>query len=81
VIKKCLHHASLESQAVYTTPTAKEVTSCLNAATQQLLNTTEPVEQVGAPSWEVLTEHGFNDIDPDGLFTGKNPKLGKRNGY
>jgi integrase len=81
VIKKCLHHASLESQAVYTTPTAKEVTNCLNAAMQQLLNPTEPVERVGTPSWEVLTEHGFNDIDPDGLLTGKNPKYGKCNGY
>ncbi len=81
VIKKCLHHASLESQAVYTTPTAKEVTSCLNAATQQLLNPTEPFERVGTPSWEVLTERGFNDIDPDELFTGKNPNLGKHNGH
>lgn len=76
-----MHHASLESQAVYTAPTAKEVTNCLNAATQQLLNPTEPVELVGTPSWEVLTEHGFNDIDPDGLFTGKNPKLGKSHGH
>ena len=81
VIKKCLHHASLESQAVYTTPTAKEVTSYLNAAAQQLLNPTDPVERVGTPSWEVLIEHGFNDIDPDELFTGKNPKLGKRNDH
>lgn len=79
MIKKCLHHASLESQVVYTTPTIKEVTASLNAATQQLLNPAEPVEQIGRPSWEVLTERGFNDIDPDGLFTGKYPKLGKRN--
>lgn len=80
VIKKCLHHASLESQVVYTTPTIKEVTASLNVATQRLLNPIEPVEKIGTPSWEVLTERGFNDIDPEELFTGKYPKLGKRNG-
>ena len=80
VIKKCLHHASLESQVVYTMPTIKEITASLDIATEQLLNPTEPVEQIGTPSWEVLTEHGFNDIDPLELFTGKHPKLGKRNG-
>lgn len=81
VIKKCLHHSSLESQVVYTTPTIKEVTASLNAATQQLLTQTELVEQISTsiPSWEILTEQGFNDIDPYGLFTGKHPKLGKRN--
>ncbi|MFA9395766.1 MAG: gamma-mobile-trio recombinase GmtY [Halodesulfovibrio sp.] len=81
VIKKCLHHASLDSQAVYTTPTAIEVTASLNAATEQLLHPEHPVEQIGTPSWAVLTQHGFNDIDPDGLFTGKYPKLGKRNDH
>lgn len=80
VIKKCLHHASLQSQAVYTTPTTKEVTASLNVATQRLLNPIEPVEKIGTRSWEVLTERGFNDIDPEELFTGKYPKLGKRNG-
>jgi len=80
VIKKCLHHASLESQTVYTAPTAKEVTASLNTATELLLNPIEPVEQIGTPSWEVLTEYGFNDIDPNRLFTGRDPKLGKRNG-
>lgn len=80
VIKKCLHHASLDSQIVYTTPSIKEVTASLNAATFRLLNPTEPIEQIGTPSWTVLTEHGFNDIDPDGLLTGKHPKLGKRHG-
>lgn len=80
VIKKCLHHASLDSQIVYTTPSIKEVTASLNAATFRLLNPAEPIEQIGTPSWAALTEHGFNDIDLDGLFTGKHPKLGKRHG-
>ncbi|QSE44606.1 site-specific integrase [Acinetobacter johnsonii] len=80
VIKKCLHHVSLGSQVVYTMPTAKEVTASLTAATAQLLNPIVPLEQLSTPSWDVLTQHGFNDIDPDGLFTGKHPKLGKYNG-
>ena len=80
VIKKCLHHASLDSQVVYTTPTTKEITTSLNAATQRLLNPAEPVEKIGKPSWEVLTEYGFKDIDPEEIFTGKYPKLGKCNG-
>ncbi|MGQ1512268.1 gamma-mobile-trio recombinase GmtY [Acinetobacter baumannii] len=45
VIKKCLHHASLESQIVYTSPTAKEVSSILNAASISLLTPTESVDQ------------------------------------
>ena len=77
VIKKCLHHASLDSQIVYTTPSIKEVTASLNAATFRLLNPTEPIGPIGTSSWEVLTEYGFHDIDPSGLFTGKYPKLGK----
>ncbi|OTG96012.1 integrase [Acinetobacter sp. ANC 4654] len=81
IIKKCLHHASLESQVIYTTPTAKEVTTSLNAASAQLLTSIAPVERIGTPSWEVLTIHGFSDIDPKGLFTGQNPKLGQSNDY
>lgn len=77
VIKKCLHHASLESQEVYTTPTIREVTASLKAATQRLLNSTKPIEQIGTPSWETLTKYGFNDIDPNGLFIERHPKLGK----
>ena len=77
MIKKCLHHASLESQIVYTSPTAKEVSNILNAASISLLTPTESVDQTTIPSWVVLMEHGFSDIDPIGLFTGKNPKLGK----
>lgn len=76
VIKKCLHHASLTSQLPYTAHTISELTAILNMATQRLLNPIEPVESSCTPSWEVLTEHCFNDIDPDELFTGKHPKLG-----
>lgn len=77
IIKKCLHHSSLDSQIVYTAPTAKEVTANLNAATDKLSNITDSVENISPPSWEVLTQYGFNDIDPYNLFTGKSSKLGK----
>jgi len=29
--------------------------------------------------WKKLTEVGFEEIDPNGLFTGKYPKLGGNN--
>jgi len=77
VIKKCLHHASLESQVVYTTPTIKEVTKHLNEATIKLLNPNEPEELNFIPSWDLLLKHGFQDIDPDGFYSGKHPKLGR----
>lgn len=79
VIKKCLHHASIESQTVYTTPTAKEITLSLNNATERLLSPIKEIEQIGIPSWEGLTINGFEDVDPNGLFTGQYAKL--RNEY
>lgn len=79
IIKKCLHHASLDSQIVYTTPTIKEVTAILNTATQKLLSPIDPIEQIGTPSWEALTKYAFKDVDPNELFTGNYPKLGKYN--
>jgi hypothetical protein len=30
---------------------------------------------VKALDWQTLVEHGFDDIDPQGYFTGKHPKL------
>lgn len=75
IIKKCLHHASIESQTVYTTLTTKEVTTSLNAAMKRLLNPIQTVEQTGIPSWELLIQRGFSDIGPSGLLTGKYSKL------
>ncbi|OTG65538.1 gamma-mobile-trio recombinase GmtY [Acinetobacter silvestris] len=77
IIKKCLHHSSIESQLVYTTPSLKEVTKALTAATEQLLNPSDSNEETCTPSWQVLLQHGFDDIDPYNLFAGKNPKFGK----
>ncbi|MDV7413959.1 gamma-mobile-trio recombinase GmtY [Acinetobacter baumannii] len=79
VIKKCLHHASLESQRVYTTPTSKEINGYLNAATTRLLNSSELVEKKTSSSWEVLIDHNFNNFGLDLLFTGMDLKLGQQN--
>ncbi|MBS9403091.1 site-specific integrase [Halomonas sp. TRM85114] len=81
VIKKCLHHASLESQVRYTLPGTKHVSDMLNSATEQLeqsgINQQLAQSSTKATNmdWKSLVEHGFGDIDPQGLYTGKQPKL------
>ena len=78
VIKKCMHHASLASQVIYTGPSAIRVSQKLSEASQQLHLDSDAPKSSTAFDWKTLAEHGFEDIDPDGYFTGKNPKLGKR---
>ncbi len=45
------------------------------------MNSTRPrynwqiLSPVKALDWKELVEHGFDDIDPQGYFTGKHPKL------
>lgn len=78
IIRKCLHHSSVDSQLVYTTPTIKEVSKVLNAAEKKLLNLSEANEQEFVPSWENLMVYGFKSIDPFELFSGKHPKLGRK---
>ena len=79
IIRKCLHHASLASQEIYTAASPAEVTACLKQASERLLNPKEPSEQTNIQSWEVLTQYGFEDIDSNNaqLFMKRNPKLGK----
>ncbi|MEE9712353.1 hypothetical protein [Aeromonas caviae] len=50
----------------------QEISDELNKATLQLAN---PESKVKALDWKELVEHGFDDIDPQGYFTGKHPKL------
>lgn len=82
VIKKCLHHSSIMSQAVYTTATANEITSNLNDAMYRLSSTNDSSQEQGenVPSWDAILEKGFEDIDPNGLFSGKKLLIGKTNG-
>jgi site-specific recombinase XerD len=76
--QKCLHHKNPESQKIYTMPSSQQISDALSNASQQLQS------QVDKPilgtnfDWETLTEHGFEDIDPDGFFTGKKPTLGRK---
>ena len=80
IIQKCLHHVSIGSQVVYTTPNLKEITTSLNLATEQLYRSDNSNPEINTiPSWEVLTQNGFNDIDPNHLFSGKFPKFGENN--
>lgn len=72
VIRRCMHHKSLESQVPYTGKGQQGISDELNKATLQLAN---PESKVKALDWKTLVEHGFDDIDPQGYFTGKNPKL------
>jgi integrase len=72
VIRRCMHHKSLESQVPYTGKGQQEISDELNKATLQLAN---PESKVKPLDWQTLVEHGFDDIDPQGYFTGKHPKL------
>ncbi len=72
IIKRCMHHKSLESQIPYTGKGQKEISDELNRATLQLEN---PESKVKPIDWQSITEYGFDDIDPQGYFSGKNPKL------
>lgn len=71
--KKCLHHKSLESQTVYTLPGNQDVSNMLSAASEQL---DRPDAKVVTTDWKALVEHGFEDIDPQRLYTGRQPRLG-----
>ncbi|MBQ0746555.1 MAG: site-specific integrase [Marinobacter sp.] len=75
VIRKCLHHKSLESQLPYTQKGTDEVSRLLSEATERLAL---PDSKVKPLDWKTLVEHGFEDIDPQGYFTGKHPKLGRK---
>ncbi|WP_197734803.1 gamma-mobile-trio recombinase GmtY [Photobacterium damselae] len=76
VIKKALHHSSLLSQSVYTQPGIRDVTLACERATQKLEGQHYTLfrEEVEL-SWKSIMEQGFDDIDPDGLFSGHYPKF------
>jgi len=76
--KKCLHHKSLESQMVYTMPSSQQVSNALSNASEQLKLGSDQLRLGASFDWKTLAEHSFEDIDPDGYFTGKNPRLVKK---
>lgn len=73
--KKALHHASLESQSVYTQPGTLEVTAACEKATDKLMSASDQCTPSASlcSSWYELLKTGFEDIDPNRLFTGSNP--------
>jgi hypothetical protein len=63
-----LHHKSLASQAVYSTPRPQLVTAALQEATQRLRGERPPAE------WQAFA-NPFSDVDPLGLVSGPKPLL------
>lgn len=74
VIQKAMHHKSIESQLVYTQPTISE-TSLIMADAELRLEQRYKSGQAVAPQLSDLLKYGFEDIDPNGLFSGPSPKL------
>lgn len=76
LIKKALHHASLISQTVYTQLGVRDVSNACVKATENLDSTTDTsFKNDVLLSWKELMSSGFEDIDPDGLYTGSYPKF------
>jgi integrase len=74
--KKALHHLSLESQVVYTSPAIAEVSHTLDQATKRMHE--HPAESCSIQTfsnWDELLMTGFEDIDPQGLLSGPHVKL------
>lgn len=76
IIKKCLHHKQIGSQEVYTSPGQKRVSEMLSHASAKLALPDNSL-RIRSTDWKSLVEHGFDDIDPHGYFSGKKPRLGR----
>jgi hypothetical protein len=76
VKQKALHHKSVGSQAIYTVPNITDVSNALNEAARTLDRLADEGRHV-KPTFDInkLLAYGFEDVDPDGLFSGPNPKL------
>jgi len=74
--QRALHHKSLGSQAVYTTPNSADISKALNNAATTLDTLVAEGRHV-KPIFDLekLLAYGFADVDPDGLLSGPNPKL------
>ena len=69
VRKKAMHHASLQSQTVYTEPPRAAVMRAMEIAMQR-----QQDGENALPQPDFLA-YGFKDVDPLGLMSGPNPKL------
>ncbi|CAG9228554.1 Phage integrase [Paraburkholderia sabiae] len=70
VVKQTLHHASLESQLVYTAPEEEQISATLEAASRRLDSGCDNKQ------YDFL-RYGFEDVDPLGLLSGPWPKLAR----
>lgn len=68
VAQRAMHHKSITSQSAYTAPTVAEVNEAMTAAEARL----DGEISLGL---EDFMEHGFEDVDPQGLLSGPYPKL------
>jgi hypothetical protein len=77
--KKALHHKSLRSQVVYTSPNLSEVNDLLVEATRKL-DASAAEGRTISPRFATaeMLALGFEDVDPDGLLSGAAPKLGDK---
>lgn len=64
--KKALHHRSLESQILYTEPDRRKLLRAIQEAEKRVLSSGTP-SPLTPPN---LLAHGFEDVDPMGLFSG-----------
>lgn len=76
--KKCLHHKNIESQVVYTLPSSNKVSEALSLASEQLKKREGTSKPTVSLEWGSLTEYGFEDIDPNGIFTGRHARLRRK---
>lgn len=67
ITKAVMHHSSIESQIVYTEPTSEEIRKAMEQAESK------NHDLIGNVPSSILD--GFADVDPQGLFSGRNPKL------
>jgi len=79
IIRKALHHSSINSQVVYTSPSIKDVSRALSSSSHRLDELSEKGEIIKpVDNWKELLKFGFEDVDPFGLLSGAHPKLIKR---
>lgn len=70
VIKKAMHHSSIESQQKYTTPSIPEIKRLFDGIEEKLCSSSEH-KQCKNQTWSELIKYGFEDVDPLGITTRK----------
>jgi integrase len=75
IIQKVLHHKSITSQASYTVPGIEQVSQTLQQGYTVLEQKAKTEKSYSATrGWNDLLQYGFENIDPNGLFSGPSLK-------